>query len=973
MKKWILYVSLVILLVMCGREQIYGGETNIDYGEQSEESAYGSTDIEVMDDPEHSDAHPPVITWKYEDDQLIDANDLYLGRDTAGLCIDITESEENDMGIAQCEVVVEDMEGGMISKSGEYEEDGHRKESIIIEEKEWLSLGDGQIKIVVTAKDRVGNEVKEERYFVLDTRAPEIVLLCNDPEGMQSMQGEIAFYANDIQFTAFIREENPKPETYSIKLFYSEDGEENSYIEVKNKDLWTREERNASKKEITISAGVDPDGYYKLIVAGEDLAGNRTVIESPIRVLETVKPVVKIAPVTKSAANANDGRKLFAGDVKFAVDVSELYENSAGIYQITYDLKANGEYLFRGRSLYQWVNAADTKEYDPELMKPTVIHTGYIVIPANGSTESDQLEIIVHARDRAGNESGTTVDSRCAFGIDTTGPVIYVDVSNDDVRNEKYFKAGRTAVVREYELNSSGKIDIKADGAVIGNMRTVDTELGVATEATVLFEEDGEYHLEVRGADALGNPAKVVYRGVVPTDFCIDTTAPLIKVSYDNNDARNEKFYSSPRMATIQIIDANPQMSAVKLAVNGEEYSGAMFRPSESADMQLFFGRDGTYQIIMRCEDLAGNQSEIYRGERFIIDTKPPIIRKTIDTAQEEDRDFDENIVITDLHLDETRSEVVSLNRTTGARAEIFQRMESVEGQQSIFAGMSIPRSRLWDGMYVVTAVAEDLAGNQAVERYESAVDRFGPTYIVEEGSDLYETLQGGYYNGGALTLLERSISGIKDRSLYLYKGTTGKLLREGSDYETDVIREDGLYLTKITMREELFEEDGEYRIVPAASEKSNIQELSFTTDRTAPTAVITGIDADNHGFIADQIQFFVVPYDNHKLQEVSIRVSSRDGEILQETRMVGEELIDFLNNNGGKIPVTAYENSQEQFLELAVMDEAGNRSDVMNRSEHTAYAFTVGETKQVYYIQIIILLGLAIATVYIIGFTKAL
>ena len=106
------------------------------------------------------------------------------------------------------------------------------------------------------------------------------------------------------------------------------------------------------------------------------------------------------------------------------------------------------------------------------------------------------------------------------FTIDQTAPVVEVAFDNNDVRNGKYYNAGRTATITVTEHNfDPSLVSVETNGAV-GSWSTN----GDVHTLTVSFSADGVYNLAVSGADQAGN-AMTPYQA---DEFVVDTQAPEI-------------------------------------------------------------------------------------------------------------------------------------------------------------------------------------------------------------------------------------------------------------------------------------------------------------------------------------------------------------------------------------------------------------------------------------------------------------
>lgn len=127
----------------------------------------------------------------------------------------------------------------------------------------------------------------------------------------------------------------------------------------------------------------------------------------------------------------------------------------------------------------------------------------------------------------------------------------------------------------------------------------------------------------------------------VSKTYMIDVTAPVIKVSYNNNDAINQKYYNRSRTATILIDDMNfdPDNTQVIVTKNGSAVdtrasfsSDGTLRTSQNGStyyeylMTYSFDEDGDYTFTLRTTDKAGNTSDYGQTDSFTIDMTVPVI-----------------------------------------------------------------------------------------------------------------------------------------------------------------------------------------------------------------------------------------------------------------------------------------------------------------------------------------------------------
>ncbi|MFQ7310019.1 MAG: hypothetical protein ACLROY_15650 [Mediterraneibacter sp.] len=173
---------------------------------------------------------------------------------------------------------------------------------------------------------------------------------------------------------------------------------------------------------------------------------------------------------------------------------------------------------------------------------------------------------------------------------------------------------------------------------------------------TVLASDNNSNNVTVtaKAYDQAGNETKEVSEALM-----IDTTDPVIEISYDNNDAVNQKYFRSGRTMTIKYTERNFEESQATFDITVDGKTGHQVKFEELSDFgitykkvadsqgdwdisdrtdkreieyELTFSADGDYKIIPYCEDLAGNTNKGIKDEGvtapydFTIDTIDPKI-----------------------------------------------------------------------------------------------------------------------------------------------------------------------------------------------------------------------------------------------------------------------------------------------------------------------------------------------------------
>ena len=198
------------------------------------------------------------------------------------------------------------------------------------------------------------------------------------------------------------------------------------------------------------------------------------------------------------------------------------------------------------------------------------------------------MRLTVWAEDNSGNiiKEGNRVSR--GFGIDITDPVIEVRYDNNDVRNNRYFNADRVATITVTERNfdeNNTPIDTQSGVKISkwdhqkGNAANGDDDTWTCT---VTYDTDGDYTFGVKTTDLAGNSMKgdVDYgNSAVPTDFTIDKTAPIINITFDNEDVRNGKYYNAARTATIEVVEHNFSGDGAIVTVGAAIAEGSVSAP----------------------------------------------------------------------------------------------------------------------------------------------------------------------------------------------------------------------------------------------------------------------------------------------------------------------------------------------------------------------------------------------------------
>ena len=672
---------------------------------------------------------------------------------------------------------------------------------------------------------------------------------------------------------------------------------------------------------------------YKKVV---DYANKTTYVSTDGIVLDDIAPNVSI-----SLPASNNG--IYNGDVNFSVHVEDpKYSNDvySGINSITCEVYS-GTSQTQNKLLYAYVPSAENWKYD-ELQ--TSINVDYTVEAA--SNNSNDVRIVVTATDNAGNQSSQSVDIK----IDITKPVIEVAYDNNagdtSFGDTAFFKENRIATITIKERNfSAGDVAINitnehgvqpviSDWTVTGG-----TGDGTLNTATVVFSEDGDYTFDISCYDIAGNPNEDVDYGasLAPQKFTVDKTQPVIEVSYDNNASKNGNYYDAERVATITLREHNFETSRVQIRMTATDNGNAIAVPvvsgwSSYGDVHtatIRFASDALYSFDIDYTDKAGNESADHAEQKFYVDT----INPTVEISQIQDQSANNSegnigFVITakDTNFDVFKP-VLSVVVKNGEKFETKQ-VEVGEVTSIANGNVYTVKNLEADGIYSIKCTVVDKAGNEysEVTLYDKngnpyvekrfgedtllmfSVNRDGSTYNID---DVTAAVLDKYYVRNVandLTIIEINTDILDSYAITL----NGKELSEGSDYSVVQEGGDGQWVKySYIIKKELFENEGEYRIIVASKDKagndafSDVKDASvvFVVDKTAPVVTVSGLATDGRYQVEKQLVTVIPSDDGGELRSLIIRLIDKDGNVIKELiNLVGDALTDTLAANGGMI-----------------------------------------------------------------------
>lgn len=540
------------------------------------------------------------------------------------------------------------------------------------------------------------------------------------------------------------------------------------------------------------------------------------------------------------------------------------------------------------------------------------------------SNDSNDITVRIRMRDAAGNVS----ERQMTFGIDKTVPTVEYSFDNTTPDSDygNIYNQSRTMTIVVTERNFvPGDFTFSArntDGSApaIGRW-TEETDPNDPNKTihttTVSFFSDGNYSIGLSYSDRAGNRAGIA---AVPS-FIIDRTRPIINVSFDNYDAKNGNYYNTERTATVTVVERNFDVSRVQLDGNAQK-TGIWTANGDQHSITLTFSKDGSYSFTVSASDRAGNTTEAYTSETFIIDTTAPEL-----TLEGFDRANGGEVAPIITCMDDNFDPAgVNINLTRISNKEVHVRYTTSEIEDEERTGMrwtyaNIDPEQENDDLYTFRISATDKAGNACETIIKSfSVNRYGSTYDLNS----IENLNGKYSSVTEdLVIYEYNVDEIDtdEVTVELLRNNEHRNLVRGKDYavETVIEKDQEFNKYKYVIRKEVFAQDGEYSIqivsqdkagnVNQNTEKGAESRIAFCIDKIEPDIIV--IEPVSGGSYAQpSLTATVLIRDNYKLDKVHFIL---DGVELQA------------NVSGDTFTIEIPESDSKQTLEIYATDAAGN------------------------------------------------
>lgn len=556
---------------------------------------------------------------------------------------------------------------------------------------------DGDYQVGIAGyQDRAGNEMKYKDGYIsniitVDTTAPELKVTYDNNDVITNADED--YYQADRTATVQVTDRNFRPREVDFKVEAKNIKGEvvKEYQNLNSWDDWSLVEGTTDTWEAEVSFNVD--ARYHVTFDYTDLAGHELTKNWDEKfVVDKTKPEISVkysneVKTWKKVLNAiTFGYYTYQADLKVILTAKD---ETAGVDYIewAYNQEENTSKINKDKIEEKIPHDKLTFSEDNSEATTTFTLTAseteqfrgsmsYSVTDKANRSKSEKEDNIIRIVDNIApivDISYTPVDKKTALKSmvekDTDSKITRATVEKENVNDDTRFiyDGAVKATIKVKEANffeDDAKITLTRDGKEIysGPVTKAKSEKGsysisewkTAGQDTVsceiTFEKDGDYQLKMDYSDSSDNEMSYTsdeYENKEGTKeytsniITVDTVKPQVKVSYDNNSAKNGNYYKNNRTATIRVTERNFRPSEVDFSVVSKNVQGknVTYKYSDLKDWSYWklvdknkstweaevpFNVDARYDVSFKYTDLAGHNLEKDFADAFIVDKEAP-------------------------------------------------------------------------------------------------------------------------------------------------------------------------------------------------------------------------------------------------------------------------------------------------------------------------------------------------------------
>lgn len=658
---------------------------------------------------------------------------------------------------------------------------------------------DKNIYMTFNSTDRSKNKSapKSSKKFTIDTVSPTIQKFNFEPSSSDNIS-EVSKFIEELEygyyfkkeFNAVVTVDDKEPSSGLDRIVYH-------LVSYDNNGKPVSEEQHTvavtdKKASYTVPVGFKGQIYVQVY----DRAANKSDEETPQAfVVDETAPTITVEPLPDNKSKTDmDGNKLYTETVKFRVTITD---NKSGLREIVYSKKSEKD------SYDNVVTKIDnTLGYDEN----TSIGNGWQVTKKDKNliTEvsqvftftSDDNNIVLsfNATDRSKNTSKVTKNE--SFTIDKTAPVVQIDYPKPV--NGKYYKGTVSFNIKVTERNFDAALMIKEiKDTYKGNNPTISYATNPSNPsvhtATVVFT-NGDYTFSYNGEDRGANKAQIYDNGNTESatyfykTFNVDDETPIVKTNFNEFviDGKDEYYFNKNKTVNIEVTEHNFYAYDMGVSVekkasgsghsadgNGwyqvggylSEWKDDTSNPDKHI-LSINLKEDAIYRVTVSPVDRAGNKANTEKSVVFEIDKTPPklynrnninaddngfVVSPYYEVYDEKKKDDPApSVHFEDLNFDRVEIKAIVYKPKYIHKNEIINIEKdkvSNELTQTLHKkDFNLDNYFNDDGVYILTYVAYDKAGNSCAEINDTYF-RMVNTDVLAYISNSNITDHTGYYS----------------------------------------------------------------------------------------------------------------------------------------------------------------------------------------------------------------------------------
>ncbi|MBQ9608483.1 MAG: Ig-like domain repeat protein [Lachnospiraceae bacterium] len=724
------------------------------------------------------------------------------------------------------EMVVTDNGSEIALDGGWTLKDGIRTATVTIPE-----TSEGTHNIRISGVDKAGVKgVSNDASFTIDKTIPEVELSLDENPYNESMG--VQYRHGNVVIRASVKDTNEDAGDLRVQVIKTVPGQETTISEY----------YPTSDREFIYT----DEAEYAINFVAVDKANNQSVVRTVRFIIDTTAPELDINLIAGTSGKQNN---CYNSDVVVRLTCVDNNLNPDSLFVTDNNYPINVNWTADGSSYYADVTFSSEGEH-------TVVVSASDKSGTSGAAKQIQFIIDKTAPTVALLLNGGTIYNESMGTLNLTGPAninISVTDNNDDLEDL------RVQVIK-----------------TVPDSETITTEYMPTSNRLLSFSDEADYVINLYAVDRANNQS--VIRTI---SFRIDTTAPTLTISGADGGTSSNAVSVGFNITESFWQDATGTVTIYRKAGDGQEealYKTLTITPNQRVfTLSELLSDTGVYRFEFEARDRVGHTTKTEQS--ITVDRNKPEIKLTgVNNYDVTDGFVNVSVTVSDeFFSSKTVSATGTVIRPDGTKNAVRFSPFLASGNPT-----TIEQTFSEDGIYDITILSRDIAGNESSYSVHFTIDTTAP--VIKDLSEF----DGKTFNSIDLDLdLDEFVSDLTVCNVRMYLN--------GSEYDGVSDIEDGSYTLLITAEDEL-------------GHKSE-QSATFVLDTKAPVFIVTGVEDGD------------VKEENYDI-EISLQL---DEDMLTSVKLNDKDVLLSNNNKTATLKVTdrgVYE------LYMAAVDPAGNEAE---------------------------------------------